>query len=77
MCFSEYVGTSQEERPRNKNKQGETQEWKEQNNKTFLLVQISCEYRQLLVTRTQQPSLVRCVLFATPPSKWIAAFMHP
>lgn len=52
------------------------QKWKEQNNKTFLLVQISCKYWRLLVTSKQQSSLLKCMLFATSLSKWITAFMH-
>ena len=52
------------------------QKWKEQNKKTFILVQISCKYWQLLVTSKQQSLLMKCMLFVTSLSKRITAFMH-
>lgn len=76
-CISaSKLAQAKRKRRRNKNKHIEMQKWKEQNNKTFLLAQISCKYWWLLVTSKQQSSLLKSMLFATSLSKRITAFMH-
>lgn len=69
------LAQSKWKRHRNENKHGEIQEWKEQNKKTFILVKISCNFWQLLVT-SKQLITVEIYAICNFYNKWITAFMH-